>query len=114
MFCDGYAGYHQIKVHKDSVLYTTFTTPWGTFAYLRMPFSLCNAEGTFQRVQLKNFGPYIRQFICVYLNDFVVYGDRIDHIQQVKAAFWKLHKHGCSLFLEKCRVNFEEGPLLGH
>lgn len=113
-FCDGYAGYHQVKVHKDSILYTTFTTPWGTYAYLRMPFGLCNAGGTFQRVQLKIFGPYIGQFIRVYLDDFAVYGDRISHVIQVKAAFQKLREHGCSLSPEKCKIGFEEGPLLGH
>lgn len=113
-FCDGYSGYHQVKIHNDDVLKTTFTTPWGTFAYLRMPFGLCNAGGTFQRVQMHIFGPYIGRFIRVYLDDFAVYSDRHLHLNHVKIAFKRLTEHGCSLSPEKCRLGFEEGPLLGH
>ena len=39
----------QILVHPDDQLKTTFTTPWGTFMYLKMPFGLMNAGATFQR-----------------------------------------------------------------
>jgi hypothetical protein len=46
--CDGYAGYHQVKVRKEDIYKTTFTTPWGTYVYLRMPFGMCNASGIFQ------------------------------------------------------------------
>ena len=101
-FCDGYSGYHQIRVHKEDVLKTTFSTPWGTFAYLRMPFGLCNAGGTFQRVQMHIFGPYIGRFIRVYLDDFAVFSDRNLHISHVRMAFNRLAEHGCSLSLEKC------------
>jgi hypothetical protein len=35
-FRDGYSGYNQIKITKEYILKTTFTTPWGTFAYTMM------------------------------------------------------------------------------
>jgi hypothetical protein len=41
-----------------------------------MPFGLYNAGGTFQRLQTKIFGPYLGNFIRVYLDDFAIYGDR--------------------------------------
>jgi hypothetical protein len=48
-FCyfDGYYGFSQIPVHKDDQEKATFTCPFGTFSYRRMPFGLCNAPATF-------------------------------------------------------------------
>ena len=46
---DGFLGYNQVLVHLDDQLKTTFTTPWGTFMYVKMPFGLMNVGATFQR-----------------------------------------------------------------
>jgi hypothetical protein len=46
---DGFSGYNQVLVKREDQLKTTFTTPWGTFMYLRMPFGLMNVGSTFQR-----------------------------------------------------------------
>ncbi|CAN6581514.1 unnamed protein product [Malus baccata var. baccata] len=48
-FLDGYSGYNQIAVAPEDQEKTTFTCPFGTFAYRRMPFGLCNTPATFQR-----------------------------------------------------------------
>lgn len=48
-FLDGFSGYMQITIALEDQEKTTFTCPFGTFAYRRMPFSLCNAAGTLQR-----------------------------------------------------------------
>ncbi|CAN6711609.1 unnamed protein product [Malus baccata var. baccata] len=48
-FLDGYSGYNQIVIAPDDQEKTTFTCPFGTFAYRRMSFGLCNAPATFQR-----------------------------------------------------------------
>ncbi|GJV37189.1 reverse transcriptase domain-containing protein [Tanacetum coccineum] len=46
-FLDGFSGYFQIPIDLKDQEKTTFTCPYGTFAYRRMPFGLCNAPGTF-------------------------------------------------------------------
>ena len=47
---DGFFGYNQVFVKKEDQHKTTFTSPWGTFEYLRMPFGLLNAGATFKEL----------------------------------------------------------------
>nr|GEW54801.1 reverse transcriptase domain-containing protein [Tanacetum cinerariifolium] len=54
-FLDGFSGYFQIPIDPQDQEKTTFTCPYGTFAYRRMPFGLCNAPSTFQRCMMANF-----------------------------------------------------------
>ncbi|KAH9304537.1 hypothetical protein KI387_008941, partial [Taxus chinensis] len=53
---DGFSGYNQVEVDTVDQHKTAFTTPWGTFAYKRMPFGLINAGATFQRAMDLAFG----------------------------------------------------------
>lgn len=54
-FLDGLSGYNQIKISPQDQDKTTFTSPWGTFAYRVLPFRLCNAPTTFQRAVIEFF-----------------------------------------------------------
>ena len=58
-FLDGYSGYHQILIHHDDQSKTTFTCPYGTYAYRRMSFRLCNAPASFQRCMMSIFSDMI-------------------------------------------------------
>nr|GEY38488.1 DNA-directed DNA polymerase [Tanacetum cinerariifolium] len=51
-FLDGFSGFFQIPIDPRDQEKTTFTCPYATFAYRRMPFDLCNAPGTFQRIEV--------------------------------------------------------------
>ena len=79
-FCslDGYSGFYQIPIHPDDQEKTTFTCPYGTFAFRRMPFGLCNAPATFQRCMQSIFCDYIDDCVEVFMDDFFVYGSTFD------------------------------------
>lgn len=58
-FLDGYSGYNQVPVDPEDQEKMTFTCPFGTFAYRRMPFGLCNAPTTFQRCMVNIFSDMV-------------------------------------------------------
>nr|GFB60708.1 reverse transcriptase domain-containing protein [Tanacetum cinerariifolium] len=72
-FLDGFSGYFQIPIDLNDKEKTTFTCPYGTFAYKRMPFGLCNAPGTFQRCMMAIFHDMIEQTMEVFMDDFSVF-----------------------------------------
>nr|GEY07147.1 reverse transcriptase domain-containing protein [Tanacetum cinerariifolium] len=74
-FLDGFSGYFQIPIDPKDQEKTTFTCPYGTFAYKRMPFGLCNAPGTFQRCMMAIFHDMIEKTMEVFMDDFSVFGN---------------------------------------
>jgi hypothetical protein len=73
-FLDGYSGYNQIPVDPEDQEKTTFTCPFGTFAYRRMPFGLCNAPATFQRCMISIFSDMVERIMEIFMDDFSVFG----------------------------------------
>ncbi|GJY56766.1 reverse transcriptase domain-containing protein, partial [Tanacetum coccineum] len=74
-FLDGFSRYFQIPIDPQDQEKTTFTCPYGTFAYRRMPFGLCNAPGTFQRCMMAIFHDMIEETMEVFMDDFSVFED---------------------------------------
>ena len=77
-FLDGYSGYNQLAIHPDDQEKTTFTCPFGTYAFQRMPFGLCNAPATFQRCMMAIFSDFIGESMEVFIDDFSVFGPSFD------------------------------------
>jgi hypothetical protein len=71
-FLDGYSGYHQISIHASDQRKTTFTCPYGTYAYRRMSFGLCNTLASFQRCMMSIFFDMIEEIMEVFMDDFSV------------------------------------------
>jgi hypothetical protein len=69
---DGFYGYNQISVLPEDREKTTFTTPWGTFMYAKMPFGLMNTRATFQRAMGIAFIGEKDNFVVIYLDDIIV------------------------------------------
>lgn len=75
---DGYSGYNQIVIAPEDQEKITFTCPYGTFAFRRMSFGLCNAPATFQRCMMANFSDMVEQNVEVFMDDFSIFGDSFD------------------------------------
>ncbi|GJW69332.1 reverse transcriptase domain-containing protein, partial [Tanacetum coccineum] len=78
-FLDGFSSYFQIPIDPKDQEKTAFTCPYGTFAYRRMPFSLCNAPGTFQRCMLAIFHDMVKKTMEVFMDDFLVFGNSFEN-----------------------------------
>lgn len=109
------SAYNQVEVHPDDRHKTAFTTPMGLFEYNRMPFGLCNAPATFQRLMQTIFREDLLQILLVYLDDIIVYSDSIaDHLKRLERVFQKLREHGLKIEAEKCQFFQSHVKYLGH
>ena len=114
-FLDGYSGFFQIPIHPDDQHKTTFTCPFGTFAYRRMPFGLCNAPSTFQRCMTAIFSDMLEEGIEVFMDDFSVCGSSFDIcLANLELVLKRCQETNLVLNWEKCHFMVEDGIVLGH
>ncbi|RDY10469.1 Retrovirus-related Pol polyprotein from transposon 17.6, partial [Mucuna pruriens] len=114
-FLDGYSGYMQIHIAPEDQHKTTFTCPFGTFAYTRMSFGLCNAPSTFQRCMLSIFSDLLEDCMEVFMDDFTVYADTFDAcLGNLAQVLKRCIETDLVLNFEKCHFMVTEGIVLGH
>eukprot|EP00253_Pinus_taeda_P021677 PITA_21677 len=112
---DGFLGFNQILVHPDDQDKNSFTTPWVTFKYVKMPFGLKNERATFQRATDIAFAKEIHDFLVVYLDDITIFSKSDqEHLKHLRQVFLICKKYGISLNPKKSLFGLEEGKLLGH
>lgn len=113
---DLHAGYWQLGVAEEDKPKTAFTTRRGLFQFCRMPFGLCNAPSTFQRLMdcvLRGL-----TWICclVYLDDVVIFtkGSVSRHVVELAVVLERLAEAGLSLKATKCSFATTTMEYLGH
>ena len=67
-FLDEYSGYNQIAIALEDQEKTTFTCPYGIFAFRRMSFELCNASATFQRCMMSMFSDLAEEVMKIFMD----------------------------------------------
>ncbi|GJS78871.1 reverse transcriptase domain-containing protein [Tanacetum coccineum] len=114
-FLDGFSGYFQIPIDPRDQEKTTFTCPYGTFAYRRMPFGLCNAPGTFQRCMLAIFHDMVEKTMEVFMDDFSVFGNSFENcLSRLEKMLQRCEDTNLCLNWEKSHFMVKEGIVLGH
>nr|GEY59897.1 reverse transcriptase domain-containing protein [Tanacetum cinerariifolium] len=114
-FLDGFSGYFHIPIDPKDQEKTTFTCPYGTFAYKRMPFDLCNAPGTFQRCMMEIFHDMIEQTMEVFMDDFSVFGNSFSTcLTNLEKMLKRCEDTKLALNWEKSHFMVKEGIVLGY
>jgi hypothetical protein len=114
-FLDGYPGYHQIPIHLEDQSKTTFTCPYGTYAYRRLSFGLCNALASFQRCMMSIFSNMIEEIMEVFMDDFSVYGQTFDDcLKNLDKVLQRCKEKHLVLNWEKYHFIVREGIVLRH
>nr|GEX44936.1 reverse transcriptase domain-containing protein [Tanacetum cinerariifolium] len=114
-FLDGFFGYFQIPIDPRDQEKTTFTCPYGTFAYCRMPFDLCNAPGTYQRCMLAIFHDMVEKTMEVFMDDFSIFGNSFKNcLSRLDKMLQRCEDTKLCFNWEKSHFMVKEGIVLGH
>lgn len=109
------SGYWQVPMAEEDREKTAFTTPMGLFEFNCMPFGLCNAPGTFQRLMEHCLGHKNFETVLLYLDDVIIYSKSYeDHLKHLAEVFQVLIKHGLKVKPSKCHLLKPQVNYLGH
>ncbi|CAF4895233.1 unnamed protein product [Pieris macdunnoughi] len=109
------SGYWQVEIDSSHKEKTAFSTGKGLWQFKVMPFGLCNAPATFERLMEKVLSGLIGEACLVYFDDVVIIGkDFDDHIRNLQRVLSRLHKANLKLSAKKCLFFKRAVSYLGH
>ena len=107
------AGYHHIGLTTDSIPKTAFTSPFGKYEYVKVPFGLAQAPAYFQELMIGVLKDL--PFAMAYLDDIIMYNSiPEEHLEHIKTVFEKLCHAKLSMKLSKCHFFAKEMQYLAH
>ena len=110
---DGFLGYNQIKMAPKDMTKTTFTTEWGIYCYIMMPFGLKNAGVTYQRMVMALLHDMMHNEVEVYVDDMIVKSkDREGHIVNLRKFLERIKEYRLRMNPQKCTFGVIAGKLL--
>ena len=110
------SGFWQVRMAPESQQYTTFTvTNLGFYEFTRMPFGLCNAPATFQRLMQNTLGELNLTYCIIYLDDVIVYGrTEEEHLERPQIVLERFREFNLKLKPSKCSFFQSEIVYLTH
>ena len=109
------SGYHQIKIRREDVPKTAFTTRYGLYEYLVMSFGLTNAPAHFMYLMNSVFMPELDKFVVVFIDDILIYSkSKEEHAEHLCIVLQRLRDHKLYAKFSKCAFWLEEVQFLGH
>lgn len=108
------AGYWQVEVKKGDRDKTAFATSRGKFRFKVLPFGLCNAPSTFQRLMDQTLRRLLQNNCLAYLDDIIIYSETFeDHLIHLRQVFERLKKANLKLKQKKCSIRRKQFRYLG-
>ena len=109
------SGYWQVEMSEEDRPKTAFATRYGLFEWNVMPFGLCNAPATFQRLMEKVMKGLQWRILALYLDDVVVFADTVaNHLERLGQVWDRCRKAGLKLKPRKCQLIRSSVAFLGH
>jgi transposase InsO family protein len=109
------SGFWQVMIKPEHRHKTAFITMRGLYEFVVMPFGLCNAPATFQRLMDAVILPEYREFIETYIDDLMTHSSSFeDHLKHLDILLSSLRKHKLVVKLSKCKFAQKEVKFLGH
>lgn len=108
-------GFHQILLKEEDRKKTAFSTPFGHYEFVRMPFGLKNAPSTFQRLMNSLLRNFINRTCVVYMDDILIFSTSLtEHINSIRDIFRTLKNARLKIQVSKCDFLRRETQFLGH
>ena len=101
-FMDGFSGYNQISIVEEDKLKTTFVVENGVYAYNQMPFGLCNAPVTFQKIILHIFDKMLVGNFRAFVDDWSIFSGHDNHLATLKECMERCQRARLALNPKKC------------
>ena len=109
------SAYWQVEMDEKDIEKTAFITSEGLYECLVMPFGLCNAPATFQRLMHEVLGNLIYTKAPVYLDDIIIHSKTFEqHLKDIEEVFGKLREAKLMSKESKCEFCASEIKFLGH
>ena len=108
------SGYYNIKVKESDRCKTAFSTKFGDFQHVRLPFGLCNSPATFQRAMELILRGLCWKTVLAYIDDVIVLGSSFEnHIANLRETFLRFRTFNLKLRPSKCDLCRKEAKFLG-